>query len=928
MTTIPEVRLNEFERRLRALEAELGELRALASTSASEARKEREAYGPAAVSGAPSVPPPPSPEAPLPAPVDFPPPRPFELAPRRPRLQLADLLGAKALSWAGGVVTLLGIVFFFILAVDRGWIGPEARVAFGGAASLVAGLAGAYLHRRFGHIYAALAAVGTGIAGAYATLLAAAALYGFVSHPVALLLAAVVAALGLALSLLWSSQLVAGIGLIGALLIPALLALDGGLSRLGASFVAVVLAAVAVVGIERRWRPLLALGGIAGGAQVVAYIAVDHSPRPGTIVLAALFWALLLATGVAYELRARPPALSGFSSSFLLGSAAFSLYACWLLFGGLEQGTALLLFALVHGLLGTVLFRSRRWRDLSSLLFALALAVGAVGVANLVSGGTLTEIWAAEAAVLAWLSRRLREIRFQLGALVYLGVAAVHALLFEAAPAHLFAFSADPASAIPSVVALAAASAIVAWRASEWKGAAVGERGIFGLLAPLLQALREHQSWLRSAAAGAAGVLIVYALSLGVLEIFQLTEGGLSGFHHGQVVVSALWGIVGLLVLTASLRRRIELLEQGSLAWLLAALAKVLVFDTGELDPTLRSASFLALAGSLFLAAFALQRLASRNLRRDLVTLAAVSASLALTLSAVITLAEGSLWGADLRGIALLGVAALYGGFAALALRPRRDYSTLLWAIALAVAATAEGLLLGGQWLVAVWAASSALLAWLAVGAKDRRLQLGSLFYLLAALAAMLVRAAPPSDLFEASTHPGLGVPSVLCVLAAAVVVSFVAGRSAAGAFDRVDRLLERAQRGLRSVALWGVGTLGIYALSLAVLELFELLRPGSLESSFQSGHTAVSAVWGTLGLALLTLGLKRRARPLQLGGFALFGASLAKLFLYDLAQLSSITRALSFLAVGAVLLAAGFFYQRLSAQAGRRGQGPIVHQD
>ena len=44
-------------------------------------------------------------------------------------------------------------------------------------------------------------------------------------------------------------------------------------------------------------------------------------------------------------------------------------------------------------------------------------------------------------------------------------------------------------------------------------------------------------------------------------------------------------------------------------------------------------------------------------------------------------------------------------------------------------------------------------------------------------------------------------------------------------------------------------------------------------------------------------------------------GLALAKLFLYDLAFLSSITRAASFLAVGAVLLVAGFFVQKLSEQ-------------
>jgi uncharacterized membrane protein len=48
-----------------------------------------------------------------------------------------------------------------------------------------------------------------------------------------------------------------------------------------------------------------------------------------------------------------------------------------------------------------------------------------------------------------------------------------------------------------------------------------------------------------------------------------------------------------------------------------------------------------------------------------------------------------------------------------------------------------------------------------------------------------------------------------------------------------------------------------------------------------------------------------------------LFGLSLAKIFLYDLSSLSSIARAFSFILVGGLLLAGGFFLQRLSDQLG-----------
>lgn len=47
-------------------------------------------------------------------------------------------------------------------------------------------------------------------------------------------------------------------------------------------------------------------------------------------------------------------------------------------------------------------------------------------------------------------------------------------------------------------------------------------------------------------------------------------------------------------------------------------------------------------------------------------------------------------------------------------------------------------------------------------------------------------------------------------------------------------------------------------------------------------------------------------------------GASLVKIFLYDLAELSSVARAASFVAVGALLLVGGFFVQRLAEREER----------
>src|SRR4030095_12135839 len=100
--------------------------------------------------GAPAAPPvatapPPPPPRPAPVPVT-PAPRPPAAPPpphppREPRfsgreLAFRALLGAKGLAWAGGIVTVLGVVFFFVLAVNRGWIGPSERVGPGALAAL------------------------------------------------------------------------------------------------------------------------------------------------------------------------------------------------------------------------------------------------------------------------------------------------------------------------------------------------------------------------------------------------------------------------------------------------------------------------------------------------------------------------------------------------------------------------------------------------------------------------------------------------------------------------------------------------------------------------------------------------------------------------------------------------------------------------
>jgi uncharacterized membrane protein len=196
---------------------------------------------------------------------------------------------------------------------------------------------------------------------------------------------------------------------------------------------------------------------------------------------------------------------------------------------------------------------------------------------------------------------------------------------------------------------------------------------------------------------------------------------------------------------------------------------------------------------------------------------------------------------------------------------------------------------------VAIGAGSAAALVWLSGWAKEQRLLAGGASILTLTLGYALVTLAPPSELFQASAQPGAAAAAVSLCAAACLVLAWYAP-------DRE-----------RVYGFWATGVLGLYALSLAILAAADAIGAGSTQDTFQRGHTAVSGAWALVALAFLYVGLRRRERTFQLLGFAVFGVVLVKIFFYDLPSLSSVTRALSFMAVGALLLTAGYFYQRLA---------------
>jgi uncharacterized membrane protein len=173
-----------------------------------------------------------------------------------------------------------------------------------------------------------------------------------------------------------------------------------------------------------------------------------------------------------------------------------------------------------------------------------------------------------------------------------------------------------------------------------------------------------------------------------------------------------------------------------------------------------------------------------------------------------------------------------------------------------------------------------------------------------------------PHMLFTTNHDPADGLAAAL---SSVVALAFLIASSAT---PRADG--ERWQLGgvrVATAAAVTTGAMALWTLAAAILGAGQLLVQSAspafqdVHDRFQQGHVLVSVSWVLTGLALVVISLRGNRRSLRIAGIALLFAALGKLFLYDLAFLTAMARAVSFIVTGSVLLVAALLLQRFSPQ-------------
>jgi uncharacterized membrane protein len=569
-----EQRLDEIERLVRTLVVRVTELeieRPAPPEPSSEPSVPTSVTPPPQEAAAPKTPPPEAPAEPAPVPAE----------PVRPETSFEDLLGGRILAWLGGLAIVVGAIFFLVIAVDRGWIGVEARIALAFAGSTVLLAVGLFLYERRGQTDAAVAAVAAALAALYASLTYATAAKGVIAEEAGLLVAALVGAVGATIAVRWRSQFVAALAVLGALASPVLVGAE--VSGLALAFMVVALVATVAVLLWQRWG-WLALGAFLISAPQLAFWAWEQDDLVLPLTILALFWCLFVTAAIGYELRVPTSSLRVSSASVLLLNAAFTAALGWTLVddrGSSEGATAWVLGVTVAYIaLGSVGFRQRMSTEIAALLVAVGVGLSGVTLALALDGPALVAGWSAEAVILAWVARRTGEQRAFVFSVAFLGLAAVHTLIDEAPPDSLIDGVTDLPVAVVAVLCV----------------------GIAALLVSQLVELVD----VRLVLLGVGAVAILYTVSLTIVDLLQ--GDAAEPAQTAQVALSTFWGIVALVAIVVGLVGDVRELRYGGLALLGLSVAKVFAYDLSELDSLYRVLSFIAVGIVLLVGAYAYQR--------------------------------------------------------------------------------------------------------------------------------------------------------------------------------------------------------------------------------------------------------------------------------------------------------------------------------
>jgi len=260
-------------------------------------------------------------------------------------------------------------------------------------------------------------------------------------------------------------------------------------------------------------------------------------------------------------------------------------------------------------------------------------------------------------------------------------------------------------------------------------------------------------------------------------------------------------------------------------------------------------------------------------------------------------------------GSAAVGMAVVYALLARLMLACRPGQSgPLLAALAVSVGfvALAFPIQADARWVALGWMAEAAVLWWFGL-----RVQAATLRGLAAGLASLAVVRLLVVDIPYHTREPFLPILNEFALPAIGVAACLLVGVAAAQRFLKQIGLVERV-----FVALAGLGGVLLLWLVLSVdcYGFFAAQARAQADAAHWRwlGQMSVSILWAVYATVVLACGFRFRLAQLRWTALGLYVATVAKVFLVDMAGLDQIYRIVAFFVLAIFLGAAAWAYQRI----------------
>jgi len=527
---------------------------------------------------------------------------------------LESKIGKLWFSWIG-IIAILGAVSYFLkLAFDSGRITPLGRVAMGMVAGTLVVLWSERFRRKKQAFFSySLKAVGIGIL--YFSLWGA---HYFNLIPVEAVFAAmiVVTAATVVMAFAQDAQILALYALIGGFLSPVLVSTGKNEEIVLFTYVAILDLGVLALAVLKPWRRLLwgsFIGTIilyAGWALVDNYYSISERTITVlfTAIFAAIFAAIPLVTPYYRSSKFPGPSITLTLLPFFNAAGFFlALYGMYE-----DEKTKLTWFAL--GLAAVYLgisnvfmrrFAEKDTRKVVALLHvAIAIAFITIAIPLKLNAHWITIGWLIESAVLLWISDQTKTAVLRYLAITTLVLAIFRVFVFDSSEmAARLVFNARFAT---YAIAIAVLGGIIILGSRETTEA--------GKSAPKVG------TWAIRLAGIVLSVLILVGLTLEAHDYFgrQYAQVDIYNPNNPEIYsrleiaerfsFSVVWLVVGAGIMVTGFWKRSAFVRWQALVLIAFTIAKVLIYDSAELDRVYRVLSFLALGVVLLGISYAYQK--------------------------------------------------------------------------------------------------------------------------------------------------------------------------------------------------------------------------------------------------------------------------------------------------------------------------------